>query len=299
MGEVPEFVDTRRTAASFPPWPAAAAPAVSRLLEAARIEFVSSAEWCWQERRSVPRRRMPTTTIGYYHAGRGRLRLAGREHSVISPCLQIVPAGIWHDVRHDPGHPFAAIGLHLQAPLSGGGELIELLGVPPVLPVDPQGTDRPLVESMGILARLDARRPPGWRLLARAEVVRVVMHLVLHHGSGFQPVPASASLPARIAPALALIERELADGPIRVADLAAAAGVSAVHLRTLFRRATGQSPHRYVQGRRIALACRLLREEDAAIASIAERVGLPGRRVFHRLFKASTGTSPGRWRREV
>lgn len=75
--------------------------------------------------------------------------------------------------------------------------------------------------------------------------------------------------------------------------------MSAVHLRTLFRRTTGRSPHRYVQSRRIALACRLLREEPDPVGSIAERVGLSEPRVFHRLFKAFTGTTPGRWRAEM
>jgi AraC family transcriptional regulator len=295
------FADCRRTAQSFPAWPGAlAGEAVGRILEAARIEFVSAAEWRWNEGRSIPRRRLPTTSIGYQYAGSGRMRLAGREHRLASPCLQLVPAGLWHDVRHDPGRPLSAIGLHFQAPLPGGGELAETLGFPPVVALDPSGRDRPLVEAMHELARLDAHRPPGWRLLGRAGVVRVLMHLVLHHGGAFRPVAPSASLPARLAPALAMIERDLAGGAIRIGDLAAAAGVSAVHLRTLFRRTTGRSPHRYVQSRRIALACRLLREEEAVpVGSIAERVGLSEPRVFHRLFKAFTGTTPGRWRTEM
>ncbi len=296
----PVFSGCRRVPASFPDWPGALGGlSIERILAAARIEFVSAAEWSWIEGRSVPRRRMPTTTIGFHYAGAGRLRLAGREHRITSPSLQIVPAGVWHDVRHEPGQPLASIGLHFQAPLPGGGELIETLGFPITLPIDPDGVDAPLVESMRTLARLDAHRPVGWRMLASAEVVRVLMHLVLEHGQSFRPVAAMHSLPARLAPALALIERELPAGPVRIGDLAAVAGVSTVHLRTLFHRATGTSPHRYVQARRIALACQLLREDDAPVAVIAERVGLPQPRVFHRLFKASTGTTPGRWRGEM
>ena len=300
MSDAALFKDTRRIAASFPSWPdALVGEPVDRVLAAARVEFISAAEWQWEEGRTVPRRRMATTTIGYHYAGRGTLRLAGREHRITSPGLQIVPAGVWHDVRHDPGHPLSSIGVHFQAPLPGGGELAETLGFPLELVLDPQGVDRPLVDGMRAMARLDARRPAGWRLLARAELVRVLMHLVLHHGRRFRPLTVGMSLPARLAPALALIERELPAGPVCIGDLAAAAGVSSVHLRSLFRRATGLPPHRYVQSRRIALACRLLREDDAPVASVAERVGLPEPRVFHRLFKACTGTTPGRWRCEV
>ena len=290
--------DGRRLATSFPVWPAPAD--VGRWLEAARIDFVSSAQWQWPEGHKVARRRLPTTTMGFHFSGTGTVRIAGVAQRIVSPCLQCVPAGVWHDVRHDPGQPFATVGVHLQAPLASGGELFETLGFPLVLALDLDGVDAPLVAAMHSLARLDAQRPPGWRLLAQAEVVSVIMHVVLTHGPAFRPVPAIAkALPRRLAPVMALIERELGAGPIRSEDLALAGDMSAAYLRTLFRRTTGHSPHRYVQGRRIALACRLLRSDDTPLGAIAEQVGVPDLRVFHRLFKHITGTTPGRWRAEM
>lgn len=294
------FVHTRRVAESFDAWPGALAGYMAgRALEAARIEFVSAAEWRWNEGRTIPRRRIPTSTVAWHHAGSGSIRLGGMEHRIASPCVQITPAGVWHDVRHDPGRPLASIGVHFQAPLPAGGELVETLGFPVTLGIDPTGLDRPLVSAMQTLARLDARRPIGWRLLARAELVRVLMHLVLEHGAAFRPARTVGSLPSRLAPVFALIERELAAGPIAIGDLASTAGMSAVHLRTMFRRITGRPPHRYVQSRRIAIACRLLREDARPIAEVAEQVGVPDLRVFHRMFKAITGTTPARWRREM
>lgn len=290
----------RRRSSSFPGWEGALAiDRLDRVLEAAELTFVSAAQWHWEEGRRVPRRRLPTSTMAWIHRGLGTIRVAGETHRIVPPCLLTVPAGHWHDIVHDPGRPLASLGLHLQANLPVAGELVALLGFPRVLPIDPVGVDRPAVEALRQLVRLDALRPPGWRLLAHAELVRALMHVVLHHGPSFLPAaPTPPRDAGRLGPALALIERELERGPIAVSALAAAAGISAVHLRTLFRRATGQSPHRYVQGRRIARACRLLRQGEAGVAAVAAAVGIAEPRVFFRLFRSLTGTTPQRWRHD-
>lgn len=272
---------------------------LERWLSGAEIAFVSANEWRWEEGRRIPRRRLPTSTVGWHHRGQGTVRVAGEAHRIRPHCLQIVPAGVWHDVVHEPGQPLASLGVHFQATLPGAGDLTALLGLPVCLAMDPAGIDAPALAAMQAMVRLDAVRPAGWRLLAQAELVRLLMHLLLHHGGDCHPAPAPRGEAARLAPALALIERELPRGPVAVADLALAAGVSAVHLRTLFRRATGQSPHRYVQARRVALACRLLRHDAAPVAAVARAVGVSEPRVFHRLFRQLTGTTPQRWRREL
>lgn len=291
----------RRVSASWPTWPDPLIGEVAeRALASARITFVSAAEWRWEEGRSVPRRRLPTSTIAWYLKGSGRLRLAGATHAIVSPAVQCIPAGLWHDVRHDRGQPLDSISVHYQAPLPAGGELAEVLGLPTLLPVAGGIADQPLLTALSTMARLDALRPVGWRLLAQAELVRALMHLVLTRGSLCRTVPVSVvSLPSRLASVLARIEQELPTGPIRIEELATTAGISAVHLRTLFRRVTGMAPHRYVQQRRVALASRLLRERDDPIADIAQAVGVPDLRVFRRLFKAITGSTPMRWRMEM
>ncbi len=219
----------RRIAASWPSWPDPLGGEVAeRALASARITFVSAAEWRWDEGRSVPRRRLPTSTIAWYLKGTGRLRLAGASHAIVSPAVQCVPAGLWHDVRHDRGQPLHSISVHYQAPLPGGGELAEVLGLPTLLPVASGAADQPLLAAMSAMARLDALRPVGWRLLAQAELVRALMHLVLTRGSHCRTVPVSAvSLPSRLASVLARIEHDLPTGPIRIEDLAATAGISA------------------------------------------------------------------------
>lgn len=296
--EIRWFDGQRRRNDSFPKWGSALDDQrLERWLTATELTFVSAAQWQWEEGRRIPRRRLPTSTMAWIHRGQGTMRVAGETHRLVPPCLQFVPAGQWHDVHHDPGQPLGSIGVHFHAAIPAAGELIALLGFPRILPIAPLGDDAPVVAALRQLARLDAVRPPGWRLLAQAELTRALMHVLLHHGPAFPPAaPTPPRDAGRLGPALALIERELERGPIAVSALAAAAGISAVHLRTLFRRATGQSPHRYVQGRRIARACRLLHQGEAGIASIAQAVGVASPRAFFRLFRNLTGTSPQRWR---
>ncbi len=295
------FTGTRRRAETFLPWPGAAATTgLAAWLDALAPELVSCAEWRWEEGRRIERRRLPNPTIAHILGGAGVLRLAGRDYPLAAGCLQITPAGAWHEVWHLPGQPLHSIGAHLQAQvLGGGGDLVELLGLPRVLPLDAQ-RDAPVLGTLATLARLHAIHPPGWRNAGRAELTRLIMHLVLEHGDALRPAaPVAVVAAPRLAGIMSDIERELGDGRLAVEDLAQRAGVSPVHLRTLFRRATGLSPNRYLQSRRVALASRLLRQTDQGLDAIAQAVGLANARVLHRLFRAWTGTTPQRWRLEI
>lgn len=62
--------------------------------------------------------------------------------------------------------------------------------------------------------------------------------------------------------------------PITVEDLAAAAGLSRAHFSRMFRRTFGESPHAYLQSRRLERAAALLRYTDRSVADICVMVGL-------------------------
>jgi len=99
----------------------------------------------------------------------------------------------------------------------------------------------------------------------------------------------------RLAPALALIDRELAR-PIAVAELAALLGVSDEHCIRLFRRQLGQTPAQYIIDRRLLRAAELLGEPDAAIAAVATACGFPNRHYFTRVFSQRLGVTPAAYR---
>jgi transcriptional regulator GlxA family with amidase domain len=90
--------------------------------------------------------------------------------------------------------------------------------------------------------------------------------------------------------------KDLADAryaePLRVADLAGAAGLSRAHFSREFRRAFGESPHAYLLTRRLERAAALLRGTDRSVADICYSVGLGSVGSFTSSFTRTFGRSP-------
>lgn len=94
--------------------------------------------------------------------------------------------------------------------------------------------------------------------------------------------------------------RDLADAryaePLRVEDLARAAGLSQAHFSREFRRAFGESPHAYLLTRRLERAAALLRFTDRSIADVCFSVGLRSIGSFTTSFTRAHGVPPSRYR---
>src|SRR5579864_3558742 len=80
--------------------------------------------------------------------------------------------------------------------------------------------------------------------------------------------------------------------PLRVADLARAAGLSPAHFSREFRRAFGEAPHAYLLTRRLERAAAMLRTTDRSIAEICFSVGLASLGSFTTSFKRTYGVTP-------
>jgi AraC-like DNA-binding protein len=85
--------------------------------------------------------------------------------------------------------------------------------------------------------------------------------------------------------------------PWSVADLAASVGVSRSTLTRRFRDRVGESPMRYLAGRRLALAAEHLRDSDAQLDTIARRTGYSDGFALSRAFSRAFGVSPSTYRR--
>jgi AraC-like DNA-binding protein/mannose-6-phosphate isomerase-like protein (cupin superfamily) len=80
---------------------------------------------------------------------------------------------------------------------------------------------------------------------------------------------------------------------LTLAQLAAAAHLSAYHFARQFKTATGVPPHQYVLARRVARAQALLHpDRDLALAEIAARVGFADHSQFAHHFKRVVGVTP-------
>jgi AraC-like DNA-binding protein len=85
--------------------------------------------------------------------------------------------------------------------------------------------------------------------------------------------------------------------PLDVAGLAAVAHVSEAHFIRSFKATFGETPHRYLQRRRIERAMYLLRTTDRSVTDICMEVGLASLGTFSRTFSDIVGETPSQFRR--
>lgn len=81
-----------------------------------------------------------------------------------------------------------------------------------------------------------------------------------------------------------------------VESMAASCALSPAHFTRLFRRITGLPPNRFVIRERIYRAKSLLRDSNATLEEISERLGYTDLYFFSRQFRTETGLPPGAYR---
>jgi AraC-like DNA-binding protein len=93
-----------------------------------------------------------------------------------------------------------------------------------------------------------------------------------------------------------LVESNL-DGPLDLAALASAAGLSRMYFAAQFRAATGSRPHDYLLRQRIERSMSLMTHLPIPLAELALAVGFQSQSHFSTVFKRLTGQSPAQWRK--
>jgi transcriptional regulator GlxA family with amidase domain len=97
--------------------------------------------------------------------------------------------------------------------------------------------------------------------------------------------------------------RDAMDGsyaqPLDVPSLARVAHVSPAHFSRTFRETFGETPHRYLQRRRIERAMFLLWQTDRSVTEICFDVGFASLGTFSRTFREIVGESPSDYRRRA
>jgi AraC-like DNA-binding protein len=106
---------------------------------------------------------------------------------------------------------------------------------------------------------------------------------------------AAEDLNRRLLRARDAMDRAYAE-PLDVAAVAAVAHVSPAHFSRSFRAVFGETPHRYLQRRRVERAMFLLRETDRSITDICFDVGFASLGTFSRTFRDIVGDSPTAYR---
>jgi AraC family transcriptional regulator len=137
------------------------------------------------------------------------------------------------------------------------------------------------------------------RLYVETIAQLIAVHLARAHSTRSRPKPApvpDALSQRRIRRLIDYIEQHLG-GDLTLATMAAEVELSPLYLARAFRAAVGQSPHRYVVGRRIELARRLLSDTTMPIADIALAAGFSSQSHLSAWFRRLVGVSPAAYRR--
>ena len=84
--------------------------------------------------------------------------------------------------------------------------------------------------------------------------------------------------------------------PLDVPAIAAVAHISPAHFSRSFRAVFGETPHRYLQRRRVERSMFLLRETDRSVTDVCLDVGFTSLGTFSRTFREIVGESPSSYR---
>jgi AraC family transcriptional regulator len=135
---------------------------------------------------------------------------------------------------------------------------------------------------------------PSGRLYLDGLGLAVASRLVTRHSSvGNSPEKPNGVLSGhRLKQVLAFIEDQLAED-LSLNQIAAVAGLSPSHTRTLFRRAIGVPLHQFIIQRRVELGRSLLLHSSLSIAEIAQTAGFAHQSHMARHMRRILGVTPG------
>jgi AraC family L-rhamnose operon regulatory protein RhaS len=240
--------------------------------------------------------RHPFAEIFYVLDGAGWFVIQAARHACRAGDIVVVPPRSSHHIEDAPKAPLTLYGICLAPHLLAHdpGALAALpagrLAVGPHRAAQVRaGLRRLLFEQT-----LDG---PGSRALVLGLALQLVAALV--HGRNGPPADAAGDAPTHHRRA---VERYLAELPSRFYEpttldrVAAELGMSRRCFTRLFRAAAGCSWSRYVEAARIEYACRLLKETNRGVASIAFECGYEELSSFYRAFKRRQLVPPQRWR---
>ena len=158
----------------------------------------------------------------------------------------------------------------------------------------------PLVEQLAQAVRREFSSPSGPSRLFVESVGQVIAgHVLRAHAdtNGLRPVRGQLSA-SQLRQIDEFIDSQL-DGGFGVEDLGAILKLGAQRFSEQFRRATGMSPWRYVQSRRLEKARDLLMGTRLPLVEIAFRLGFASQSHFTNVFKLGMGMTPQSFRNEA
>ena len=290
-----------RLAATFPRFkalPSFPLEKYSEWLESAWIQPVSAIEWqCAAHWKMGPRTVQDSMYFWIIEGtGWGEIQGLGPRFRMEPGGWVLMPEGLTHTLRQDPGQVMKVIAVHFHAKVYGALNLLELLGYPAYIP--PKAGNEIIDQISKELCREFAVKAPGRRSAMQAQLLQLFIWPLRERGAFFNPVSTAQSADwPRLLPVLSWIEQNLEDSELSIAQLAKRVHLSEVQFRKIFRRAVGQSPTRFIQRRRIQKSSALLINSLLTVEQISVECGFNDPAFFNRIFKTHMGISPGNFRK--
>ena len=221
--------------------------------------------------------------------------------AALAPCaaqgaLHIIDLNTPFSAEHDAGID----SLHVHLPRAALDDLAVEMGAAPVatirVPVQWSTPDTVIPQfQASILDALAGSEAPS-RLYADQLVQIVARHIAYTYGGMRPDIRAVGGLaPWQARRSRALIASRLT-GPLTIAEVAAACGLSSAYFARAFKASTGTTPHEWLQACRVERARGLLRRPSLSLAAIAAECGFADQSHFTRIFRRATGQPPGNWR---
>jgi AraC-like DNA-binding protein len=221
-----------------------------------------------------------TWTLLLVDAGVVSFDLERHEHAALPSRVTLLPPHVPHDGRSVTPEGFRKRVVYLEA------DALDVRRIGRAVD-HPGWTDLALRAEVHLLH--EALRQPGDELEAESRLALVTSRLTAH----LERLPEA---PARPDPGLAtrlqgLLDDHVVDG-ITLAQAASTLDADPTHLVRSFRREVGIPPHRYLTGRRLDLARRLLLA-GCRPADVAMEAGFHDQAHLTRHFKRMLGVTPG------
>lgn len=220
------------------------------------------------------------------HPG-GRCTTTQGEETVIA---RVPDAGTWDTA--DADSTLLLSGLYT---LDSGGPSRLLAALPPLAVIEANVGACPV--SQTTFEEITREEPGQQILLDRTLDLMLITALRAWFTRPGAQVPAwyRAHSDPVVGPALRLLQADPAH-PWTLPALAARTGVSRANLARRFTALVGLPPMTFLRERRLTLAADLLREPDATLATVADRIGFANAFALSAAFKRQHGISPSEYR---
>lgn len=282
MEKADGFAHERIAIVPAPAVDAALAEPVTRRLLVTDAGFFPRAEHHARERREGAREAIVIACP----SGRGWVQCGHEAWRVGPGMVAVLPPGLPHAYGADAADPWTIRWTHVRG--TDVDDLLVALDAGHGAAVHALRSPERVMGLLDNIVRALEHGPSPARLI---EAAGLAWHL-------FTRLAVDRVLPADGGP----VERTLrhldehVDATVRVAELAAAVGVSGSHLAALFRAATGGGILEYHQGVKMAHARRLLDTTSTSVAEVGRAVGMDDPFYFSRRFRATHGMSPRAYR---